>query len=116
MISQGQYVPPVQTYVPPRTTTPTHIPVQPPTGNTGNTGNEGNAGNEVKRKNLTVAIPKEGGETVNIRAVAGGNVIYSKTHKRSEGAVDITVTGKTSTSVQVYIDGTLVADKVVNFD
>ena len=116
MISQGQYVPPVQTYVPPRTTTPTRIPVQPPTGNTGDTGNEGNAGDEVKRKNLTVAIPKEGGETVNIRAVAGGNVIYSKTHKRSEGAVDITVTGKTSTSVQVYIDGTLVADKVVNFD
>ena len=112
MISQGQYIPPVQTYVPPRT----HIPTQPPVHQ--QTGNSGTTNEEFKKKTLTVAIPKEGGETVHIRAVAGGNVVYNRAHKRSEGTVDVTVQGKSKSSmnVQIYIDGTLAADKVVNFD
>lgn len=70
----------------------------------------------LKKKTLTITIPKEGGETVNIRAVANGKEIYNKNHKRAEGSVDIPVQSSKDASVQVYIDGNLAADKVIYFD
>ncbi len=70
----------------------------------------------LKKKTLTINIPAEGGETVHIRAVANGKEIYNKTHKRSEGTVDIPVQSSKDASVQVYMDGSLVADKVIYFD
>lgn len=70
----------------------------------------------LKKKTLTIAIPKEGGESVHIRAVANGKEIYNKTHKRTEGTVDIPVQSSKDASVQVYMDGEKVADKVIYFD
>lgn len=69
-----------------------------------------------KKKTLTISIPKEGGENVQVRAVANGKEIYNKTHKRTEGIVDIVVQSTKDASVQVYMDGSLVADKVIYFD
>lgn len=70
----------------------------------------------VKRKTLTISFPEAGGETVNVRAVANGKEIYNSNHKRSEGAVDIPVKLSKDASVQVYLDGEKVADKVIYFD
>ncbi|MBQ7986004.1 MAG: Stk1 family PASTA domain-containing Ser/Thr kinase [Clostridia bacterium] len=70
----------------------------------------------LKKKTLTINIPSAGGETVHIKAVANGKEIYNKTHKRTEGTVDIPVQSSKDASVQVYMDGTLVADKVIYFD
>ena len=70
----------------------------------------------LKKKTLTINIPSSGGETVHIRAVANGKEIYNKTHKRSEGSVDIPVQSSKDASVQVYMDGNMVADKVIYFD
>lgn len=70
----------------------------------------------LKKKTLTINIPASGGETVHIRAVANGKEIYNKTHKRTEGTVDIPVQSSKDASVQVYMDDKLVADKVIYFD
>ncbi len=70
----------------------------------------------LKKKTLTINIPPSGGETVHIKAVANGKEIYNKTHQRTEGTVDIPVQSSKDASVQVYMDGTLVADKVIYFD
>lgn len=70
----------------------------------------------LKKKTLTINIPQEGGETVQIKAVANGKEIYNKTHKRTEGTVDIPVQSSKDASVQVYMDGEMVADKVIYFD
>ncbi len=71
---------------------------------------------EMKKKTLTITIPDSAGETVHIKAVANGKEIYNKTHSKSEGTVDIPVKSSKDASVQVYIDGTLVADKIITFD
>lgn len=71
---------------------------------------------ELKKKTLTINIPSGDTESVNIRAVANGREIYNKTHARSEQTVDIPVQASKDASVQVYIDGTLVADKIIQFD
>lgn len=70
----------------------------------------------LKKKTLTINIPEDGSETVHIRAVANGKEIYNKDHKRTEGSVDIPVQSSKDASVQVYMDGVLVADKVIYFD
>ena len=70
----------------------------------------------MKRKVLTISIPDGGTESVNIRAVANGREIYNRNHARSERTVDIPVQASKDASVQVYIDGSLVADRVIQFD
>lgn len=70
----------------------------------------------LKRKTLTINIPEGASESVNIKAVANGREIYNKNHARSEQTVDIPVQSSKDASVQVYIDGTLVADKIIQFD
>lgn len=70
----------------------------------------------LKKKTLTISIPQDGSETVHIVAVANGKEIYNKTHPRSQGAVDIPVQASKDASVQVYMDGVMVADKVIKFD
>lgn len=96
VISGGQSVP-QQTPPPAATATATPVP-------------------EMKKKTLTITIPGGETESVHIRAVANGKEIYGKTHLRSEGTVDIPVQSSKDASVQVYIDGELVADKVITFD
>ena len=50
------------------------------------------------------------------RALADGKEFYKKTHKRSEGIVDIRVQSSRNVRVQVFIDEKEVANKVINFD
>ncbi len=70
----------------------------------------------MKKKILTITIPENSPDTVHIKAVANGKEIYNKTHKKSEGTVDIPVQASRDASVQVYIDGNLVADKIIQFE
>ncbi len=70
----------------------------------------------LKRKTLTITIPDTSPDTVTIRAVANGKEIYNKTHQKSQHTIDIPVQGSKDASVQVYIDGVMVADKVIKFD
>ncbi len=71
---------------------------------------------ELKKKILTINIPDGDSESVNIKAVANGREIYNKTHARAEQTVDIPVQASKDASVQVYIDGQLVADKIIQFE
>lgn len=94
------------------TTLPTITPVSPkPTSST-----TAEPTPQMMRKTLTIHIPAGTTEKVNVRAVANGKEIYSREHLRSDGSVDIPVQSTKDASVQVYIDGALVADKVIEFD
>lgn len=70
----------------------------------------------LKKKILTINIPNGESESVQIKAVANGREIYNKNHARAEKTVDIPVQASKDASVQVYIDGNLVADKIIQFD
>lgn len=70
---------------------------------------------QLKRKTLTITIPDSSPDTVNIKVVANGKVIHDKNHAKSEGTVDIEVQASKDASVQAYIDGNLVVDKIITF-
>lgn len=96
------------------TPTPSATPTSAPTTNGDVTNAEPTP--KMMRKTLTIHIPSGTTEKVNVRAVANGKEIYSREHLRSDGSVDIPVQSSKDASVQVYIDGALVADKVIEFD
>ena len=72
-------------------------------------------GVQLKRKTLTITIPDSSPDTVHIKVVANGKVIHDKDHAKSEGTVDIEVQASKDASVQAYIDGKLVVDKIISF-
>ena len=67
------------------------------------------------RKTLTIQIPDTAGETVQIKVVANGRTIYEKVHKKAEGTVDIPVEARNDATVQVYMDGQFMFEKVIEF-
>ncbi len=92
---------PTPTAAPTATPTPTPTPSKSP---------------EMKKKTITIAIPDDAADKVSVRAVANGKTIYEKTHNKSEGTVDIPVQSDKDVNVQVFIDGALLAEKVVSFN
>lgn len=70
---------------------------------------------QLKRKTLTITIPDSSPDTVHIKVVANGKTIHDKDHAKSEGTVDIEVQASKDASVQAYIDGKLVVDKIISF-
>lgn len=70
---------------------------------------------EMKKKTLTITIPDDANDTVNVKVIANGKQIYNKNHQKSEQTVDIPVQSSKDASVQVYIDEKLVVDKVIAF-
>lgn len=70
----------------------------------------------MKKKTLTITIPEDSEDTVNIKVVANGKEIYNKNHAKSEVTVDIPVQGSKDASVQAYINDVKVVDKVISFD
>lgn len=67
------------------------------------------------KKTLSIQIPEDAGETVQVKVVANGKTIYDKAHKKSEGTVDIPVQARNDATVEVYIDGEFVMSRVVDF-
>ena len=72
-------------------------------------------GEPLKQKTLTIPLSESLGETVQIKVVANGKVIWDKKHQTSEGKVDIPVASRTDATVEVYFDGVLQTTKVVTF-
>lgn len=71
--------------------------------------------NPVKRKTLTIQIPEDSPETVQVTVVANGKKIYDKQHNKSEGTVDILVEARNDATVEAYIDGELVISRIIEF-
>lgn len=66
-------------------------------------------------KTLTLQLPQDGRENVHVRVVANGKTIYDRNHATSERAVNIPVKSTTDATVQAYIDGECVVDRVIEF-
>lgn len=78
-----------------------------------------NGGGSAATKTFTVRIPDAANDTVEVEIVADGRTVHSAVHSKSEGSVSIQIkptNGAGSTSVQAYIDGSKVSDKVIEFD
>ncbi len=71
---------------------------------------------QMQKKTFTITIPEDANDTVRVKVVANGKVIHDKNHQKSEGTVDIEVQSSKDASVQAYIDGNLVVDKVISFN
>lgn len=67
------------------------------------------------RKTLSIQIPEDSPETVVIKVVANGKQIYEKQHNKSEVTVDIPVEARNDATVQVYIDGKFMFERVIDF-
>lgn len=73
----------------------------------------------VSTKTFTVKIPEAANDTVEVEIIADGRTVHSAYHSKSEGSVSIEITptnGADSTSVQAYIDGAKVSDKIIEFN
>lgn len=68
-----------------------------------------------KRKTLSIQIPEDSPETVQLKVVANGKTIHDKQHNKSEGTVDIQVEARNDATVEAYIDGKLVMSRVIEF-
>ncbi|MBS7298725.1 MAG: protein kinase [Eubacteriales bacterium] len=68
-----------------------------------------------RRKVLSVQIPEDSPESVLIKVVANGKQIYERRHNKSEVTVDIPVEARNDATVQVYIDGVFMFERVIDF-
>lgn len=59
----------------------------------------------VSSKVVTVLVP-QGSDTTTIRVVQDGKVIHNQVHRKSEGSIDITVTGSGISHIEIYYNGT----------
>ncbi len=71
----------------------------------------------TKTKQFTIKIPESSGDTVHIEITANGQVIHSAQHNKTEGYVTVDVSASSgNVSVQAMIDGSLAAQRTLNFD
>jgi len=56
-------------------------------------------------KIVTVLVPQDK-ETTTIRVLQDGRVIHNQVHSKSEGSIDVTVTGSGTVELEIYYDGT----------
>lgn len=83
-------------------------------GSSSNAGGEGSQGSSSKT--FTVKIPDAANDTVEVEVMADGRTVYSGVHSKDEGFVSVQINGSGSMSVQAYIDGSKVSDKVIEFN
>lgn len=70
-----------------------------------------------KTKQFTVKIPESSGQTVSIEIRANDVVVHSAEHNKTEGYVTVDIPGTSGdVSVQAWIDGSLAAQRTLNFD
>ena len=91
--------PPTQT-TPPETTTP-----QQPDDTV-----------EAQTKTITIPLPEDGDDIIQVKVVANGKEIYNKEHPKTDGAVNIPVKAKKDAQIQVYFGDKLVVDKTIEFN
>ena len=64
----------------------------------------------------TIRIPQDApNDMVNVQVVANGVTIHNQMHSKSEGHVNVGIDQEGSVSIQVYIDGSKISDKLVTF-
>lgn len=64
----------------------------------------------------TIRIPQDAAnDMVNVHVVANGVTIHNAMHSKSEGQVTVGIDQGGSVSIQVYIDGSKISDKMVTF-
>lgn len=78
-------------------------------------GESGSSGGS-STKTFTVKIPEAANDNVEVEIVADGRTAYSGVHSKEEGSVSVQIKGSGSMSVQAYIDGAKVSDKVIEFN
>lgn len=60
---------------------------------------------EITSKAITVLVPQNS-DTTTIRVVQDGKVIHNQVHSKTEGSIDVTVTGSGTSHIEIYYNGT----------
>lgn len=71
---------------------------------------------QPQTKTITIPLPEDGEDTIQVRVLANGKEIYNKSHQKSDGKVDIPVKSKKDATIQVYFGDKMVVEKVVEFN
>jgi serine/threonine-protein kinase len=115
--AQSTPVPETNTAADNSTTNTGSSTVDTDTSNTVSTDNDtSNTVSESSTKTFTVKIPDAADDTVEVEIIADGRTIHDAVHSKDEGSVSVEIKGSGSISVQAYIDGAKVSDKIVEFN
>ncbi len=103
----------------PEENTPTQ-PTSDPTQNNGTQTNPPASGGEndiePQTKTITIPLPEDGDDVIQVKVVANGKEIYNKSHNKTDGKVDIPVKAKKDANIKVYFGDKLVVEKVIEFN
>ena len=94
-------------------------PIEEPGNETGNVGSEtttGTVNSEMKTRYLSINLPQDGRESVNVSVKIGGQVIHEQNYDTVSGVADIRLTSRGTKNVEVYIDGALSDSITLDFD
>ena len=80
-------------------------PVEPTTGTS-----------EMKTRYLSINLPQDGRDAVNVSVRIGGQVIHEQSYDTAPGVADIRLTSRGTKNVEVYIDGALSDSITLDFD
>lgn len=58
----------------------------------------------VKSKVVTIVLPQDN-ESTTVKVVQDGRVIHNQTHNRTDGSIDVTVSGNGNSNIEIYFDG-----------
>ena len=70
---------------------------------------------ENKIKTLSIPLPENGPDEIQVRCVGNGKEFYNRVHNKSEGKIDIRIESQKDAAIQVYFNGELVRDIIVEF-
>lgn len=93
---------------------------QPSHNNTTNNTNENNTTTPetpvAQTKNITIPLPQDGDDTIQVKVVANGKEIYNKSHQKTDGNVTIPIKSEKDVDLQVYFGDEMVEETVIKFN
>lgn len=88
---------------------------QPPEQNPSDPPDNNQGSSNEKSKTIPIKLPTSP-ESFTLMVKVNGNIVYSKTHKASEGTANVTIKGTGTATVSIYINDKLFNEISVTFD
>ena len=70
----------------------------------------------AQTKNITIPLPQDGEDTIQVKVVANGKEIYNKSHQKTDGNVTIPIKSEKDVDLQVYFGDEMVEETVIKFN
>lgn len=70
----------------------------------------------AQTKNITIPLPQDGEDAIQVKVVANGKEIYNKSHQKTDSNVTIPIKSEKDVDLQVYFDDEMVEETVIKFN